>query len=564
VNAVATTAGTPALQVDGLHVRFGGRTVLEALSFAVHPGEVLGVAGESGSGKSVTALAVARLLPRNAESAGRVQLGPVDLATLDEPALCRLRGRDLSLVFQEPATALNPLHSIGRQVAETVRVHAGANRAEAFARAAEVLRSVGLPPERVPLERYPHELSGGQRQRVAIALAIAMTPKVLIADEPTTALDVTTQAQVLRLLRERVDETGMGLVIVSHDLAVLATLADRVVVLRDGRLVEAGDVARVLRAPETPYVRDLLAGSRLRPATGAAPRPVEPVTHGSPTAAAAPAPPAAGPLLVAENLVCDYGAPGGKRFRALDGVGLAVHPGERVGLVGESGAGKTTLVRALLGLERPTAGHVRIGGTDPHAASSGELRAARRLVQAVFQDPYGSLNPRHRVERIVAEPWHLLDAPLPAAERRARVEALLASVGLGPDAADRFPHAFSGGQRQRIAIARALAVEPRVVVLDEAVSALDATLRRQILELLEALRARFGLAWLFVSHDLDVIRAVTDRVVVLQAGRIVESGPTARVLASPEHPYTQALLAASPDIDRALAARGFDPGRDTT
>jgi peptide/nickel transport system ATP-binding protein len=538
MSAVPQASAEVVLTVSGLGVRFGTRIALDALAFELRPGEVLGIAGESGSGKSVAALAIARLLPREARVAGDVRLAGVDLQRLDERAMCAVRGRDVSLVFQEPATALNPLNAIGDQVAETVRVHAGAPRAEAQRRAAEVLTRVGLPPERVPLDRYPHELSGGQRQRVAIALAIAMTPKVLIADEPTTALDVTTQAQVLRLLRELVDSTGMGLVIVSHDLAVLATLADRIAVLRDGRLVEEGDVARLLRAPETPYVRQLIAGARLQ--VGGA-RSMGRTDDG--------------PLLVAAGLVCEYASRRRARHRAVDGVDLAIHPGERVGLVGESGAGKSTLVRALLGLERPHAGRVRIGGVDPYDASSADLRAARRLVQIVFQDPVGSLNPRHRVERIVAEPLHLLDAAPSAAERRLRVERLLASVGLEPSDADRYPHAFSGGQRQRIAIARALAVDPQVLVLDEAVSALDATLRLQILELLEQLRAERGLAWLFVSHDLDVVRAVTDRVLVLQAGRVVESGPTAEVLAAPRHPYTQALLAASPNVDAALAAR---------
>jgi peptide/nickel transport system ATP-binding protein len=540
---------TPVLEVDALGVRIGGREVLADVSFAVGAGEVLGLVGESGSGKSVTALAIARLLPRAATTTGRVRLAGRELVALDERELCTIRGRDVSLVFQEPATALNPLQPIGAQVAETVRIHERVGGAEAEARAADVLARVGLPPERVPRTRFPHELSGGQRQRVAIALAVALTPKLLIADEPTTALDVTTQAQILGLLRELAHERGMGVVLISHDLAVVATLADRIAILRGGRIVEHGPVARVLRAPEHSYARELVRSARLDAETAEAGAPL----------AERDVPPRSPPLLEARGLVREYPVPGARRgtppLRAVDDVALAIAPGERVGLVGESGSGKSTLVRTLLGLERPVAGTVCVDGRDLHAADAAEQRRLRRRVQVVFQDPYGSLNPRHRVERIVAEPLHLLDAPPAADARRTLVERLLADVGLEPAHADRYPHEFSGGQRQRIAIARALAVDPGLVVLDEAVSALDATLRTQVLELLEALRRRRGLAYLFVSHDLGVVRAVTDRVLVMRRGRVVESGPTSRVLDAPEHPYTRELAAASPTIDRALAAR---------
>jgi peptide/nickel transport system ATP-binding protein len=533
----------PALAVEGLAVALGGREPLRHVSFEVAAGEVLGLVGESGSGKSLTALAIARLLPRGARLSGRVALAGRDLTSLAEPELCAVRGRDVSLVFQEPATALNPLRTVGDQVAETVRVHEGLSRREALGRASAVLARVGLPPERVPLDRYPHQLSGGQRQRVAIALAIALAPKLLVADEPTTALDVTTQAQILALLRELADDSGMGVVLISHDLAVVATLADRIAILKEGRIVEAGTAAAVLRTPAHPYARKLVEDARPRAA-----RPQ----------ALAPDAADAEPLLEVRSLVREYPPDrhGHAPVRAVDDVSFEIRAGERVGLVGESGSGKSTLVRMLLGLDRPTGGTVRVEGQVLHGAAAAEQRRLRRGLQVVFQDPVGSLNPRHRVERIVAEPLHLLERAPPAAERRRLIESLLAEVGLEPAHADRYPHEFSGGQRQRIAIARALALRPRLVVLDEAVSALDATLRGQVLDLLERLRRERGLAYLFVSHDLEVVRAVTDRVLVLERGRIVEAGATERVLDRPEHPYTRALVAASPSIERALAARG--------
>ncbi len=565
--APAEIAAMPLLRVDGLRVEIDGRPVLRDLSFELAAGEVLGLVGESGSGKSMTALALARLLPRRAATTGRVVLAGTDLATLDERQLCAVRGRDVSLVFQEPATALNPLHTIGDQVAETVRVHRRVRRSDALAIAARVLERVGLPPDRVPLERYPHELSGGQRQRVAIALAVALTPKLLIADEPTTALDVTTQARRLELLRDLAREKGMALVLISHDLAVVATLADRIAILRDGRVVEQGTAVQVLRRPAEPYTRELLRNSVPAEALRSDARIDVAGAANARHSAAAPRDGGARALLTAEDVVREYAPRSARRgtppLRAVDGVSLAIAPGERVGLVGESGSGKSTLVRTLLGLDEPTAGRVLVDGAALHEARGAEQRRLRRLLQIVFQDPYASLNPRHRIERIVAEPLYLLDAPPPAAVRRRLVERLLEDVGLEAAHADRYPHAFSGGQRQRIAIARALAIEPRLVVLDEAVSALDATLRTQVLDLLERLRERRGLAYLFVSHDLEVVRAVTDRVLVMQHGRIVEQGPTARVLDAPEHPYTRTLVAASPSIDRALATRGLpaeDPG----
>ncbi len=528
------------LSIRNLSVTLDGRPVLESIDLEIERGEIVGLSGESGSGKSLTALAILGLLPTGAAVRGSVRFADTELVGAGERALGEVRGRGIGIVFQEPATALNPLMTIGAQVAETARVHGALSAAAARERAAATLRRVGLDPERVSLDRYPQQLSGGQRQRVAIAMAIALAPRLLIADEPTTALDVTTQAQILDLLVGLATADGMALVLITHDLAVVAGIAARLAILEAGRIVEQGATRAMLSAPRHPYTRELVRNFTL---PDSAPRP-------TPTAA---------PLLEAFGLVRSYSAARTRFFGrparrvAVNGVSLSVAPGERVGLVGESGSGKSTLVRALLGLETADAGAVRIGGESLTGATAAATRQLRRTVQAVFQDPYGSLNPRHRIGRIVAEPLHLLAEAPSIADRDRRVAAALTAVGLAPADAARRPHEFSGGQRQRIAIARALVVEPRLVILDEAVSALDASLRAQILTLLMELSAARELAYLFVSHDLAVVRAVTDRMLVMQAGSIVEEGPTAEVLDNPRHAYTRELVAATPNLERALA-----------
>jgi peptide/nickel transport system ATP-binding protein len=525
----------PLLAIDDLSLAIHGRQILDRVAITAPRGTVLGVVGESGSGKSMTALAVMRLLPQGAVAAGRIALDGRDLVPLREGAMCAVRGRDVGMIFQEPMTALNPLQTIGDQVAETIRVHGASGRAEAREVAAATLARVGLPPERYPLSRYPHELSGGQRQRVGIAMAIALRPRLLIADEPTTALDVTTQAAILALLRRLVDEDGMGLMLITHDLAVVAGLADSVAIMHRGAVVEAGPTGEVLRTMRHPYTRALFAASSHRPARVARL--------------------ARAPLLAVEGMVREYRVARHllrppETLRAVDGVSLAVHAGESVGLVGESGCGKSTLARAVLGLEALEGGAVTIEG---EAVRAGERmpRALRAKMQVVFQDPYGSFNPRHRVARLIAEPFHLLDAPPRGDERRRLLVQALEDVGLAEADLDKYPHEFSGGQRQRIAIARALIIRPKLIVLDEAVSALDVRVRAQILDLLADLSDRFGMAYLFITHDLTVVQAITDRVLVMRAGKIVEEGPTARVFGAPRHPYTRELIAAAPMLEMA-------------
>jgi peptide/nickel transport system ATP-binding protein len=440
------------------------------------------------------------------------------------------------MVFQEPMSALNPLMRIGDQVTETARLHRSVSAAEARFLARETLDMVGLRGEQGALERLPHELSGGQRQRVAIAMAVVLAPSLLIADEPTTALDAVTQADVLRLLQELAHTRGMGLILVSHDLAVVAQVTDRIALMHQGEIVEGGATRQVLGRLRHPYGQAMLAAANLRPKCS------EPGREFST------------PVLQVSEVVREY--PRRRRtlwraampLRAVDGVCLVVHSGETVGLVGESGSGKSSLLRIILALERPQAGAVRLLGEAFSSASGTNLRRLRRCMQAVFQDPYGSFDPRWSVEQLIAEPFFLMDSPPTAAERRRKVDRVLEQVGLSSSDAPRRPHEFSGGQRQRIAIARALITEPSVIAFDEALSALDVLIRAQILGLLAELADRLKLAYLFVSHDLPVIRSIADRVYVMQQGRIVEHGPTTSVFGAPRHAYTRGLIAATPTL----------------
>ncbi|MEM8849091.1 MAG: ABC transporter ATP-binding protein [Pseudomonadota bacterium] len=514
------------IQIDRLSVAIHGTPILRDVSLSIDEGEIVGLVGESGSGKSMTALAMIGLLPTGAETAGAIHLDDRDLTQLPERDWLAIRGTEIAMIFQEPMTALNPVHPIGAQVSETLRLM-GTPRVEAMAIAREKLDRVGL--DHISLDRYPDELSGGQRQRVCIALAIARRPRLLIADEPSTALDVTTQAEILNLLHDLVRDEGMAMLLITHDLGVVAGLAHRVAVMKDGEIVEQGETEPLFRTHAHPYTRDLLAASHLNP------------KHINLTTET--------PVLEAKDITKSYGP-----TRAVDGVCFTLHAGESLGLVGESGCGKSTLSRVLLGLEDANSGtitfHDQPGGT-------AMTRTERARLSVVFQDPYGSFNPRWPVQRIVTEPFHLTGRPDDA---RSRAEEALTQVGLSASDLTKYPHEFSGGQRQRIAIARALITHPDVLILDEAVSALDVRVRAQVLDLLADLQTRLGLAYLFISHDLTVVRAICDRVLVMKAGKIVERGPTAKVFDQPQDVYTKTLIAAAPTIPEGWLTHDLKTG----
>ncbi len=524
------------LEICALRVDIAGQAILKEVSLQVGEGEAVGLVGASGSGKSTTALATLRLLPARATAVGRIQFGSLDVLTASDARMQSLRGREIGMVFQEPATALNPLMSVLDQVAEVVRVHLRAGRLAARYRAAAALEKVGLPSSGGFHRRFPHELSGGQRQRAAIAMATVLEPRLLIADEPTAALDARSRLQVLALLEELVRTRRAALLIISHDLGLVERMAQRVVVMQDGVVVESGDTRRMLSQPRHLHAQELIAA---RPSRSHAP-----MQRGADAGELARIDDgAAETILSVRNLVCAY-AHGRHLVRAVDGVSFQIAQGESLGLVGESGAGKSTLLRAVLGIGRIQEGEVCVAGELFAAPGRTPRSAQRRSMQCVLQDPAGSLDPRWRVREIIAEPLHLLcDSRASAA---ARVAALLERVGLASSDAARYPHEFSGGQRQRIAIARALAIAPALIVLDEAVSALDVLTRAQILRLLAELSRETGTAYIFVSHDLDVVRAMTDRVIVLEKGRIVESGATSSVLTTPQHIATRQLVDASP------------------
>ncbi|MER9895309.1 dipeptide ABC transporter ATP-binding protein [Mesorhizobium sp. M0119] len=537
------------LKIDKLSLTIGSTRILRDIELSVAPGEVMGLVGESGSGKSMTALTVMQLLPWAAHASGRITFDGIDILAASEDQMCALRGDDIGMVFQEPMTALNPVKTIGEQVAEGIRWHTRASRADAEERARKMLDRVGLPAAQFPLSRYPHELSGGQRQRVVIAIACALKPKLLIADEPTTALDVVLQAQILDLLRDLVAENRMGLLLISHDLAVVTEMADRITILRHGEVMEAGDTARTLSKQLHPYTRQLAQASMHVPARAK--------THEGGRAK---------PLLQVENVTRDY--PGRRLsllkraapIRAVDDVSFSMAPRQSVALVGRSGCGKSTLARMVLALDGPTAGTIRFRGETITGMSEPELKPARRDMQVVFQDPYGSFDPRQKVEKLVAEPLHVLEKKPAPAERREMVAHALHEVGLSPRDMDKYPHEFSGGQRQRLSIARAIITRPKLVVADEPVSALDVSIRAQILDLFAELNQKLGIAYLFITHDLTVARAITDEVMVMHDGKIVERGRTSEVLDHPQSEAAKALVAAAPDLHRAIAKRLQEQG----
>ncbi|WP_439082284.1 dipeptide ABC transporter ATP-binding protein [Streptomyces sp. WL006] len=563
----AAGSADPLVEVTDLTVDFGEVRAVDRLSFTLEPGGALGVVGESGSGKSAAAYALLGLhRGTGARVGGSVLVAGADVNAADERGLRALRGARAAMVFQDPLSSLDPYYPVGDQIAEVYRVHRPVNRRAARARAVEVLDRVGIPDAARRSRLRPHEFSGGMRQRALIAMALACEPRLLVADEPTTALDVTVQAQILDLLHDLRHETGMGLLLVTHDVGVAAESVDDVLVMRRGAEVEGGPVARVLGAPREPYTKELLAavprlevrrtasvsaveGAPLVPAVEDAAPLVPAVEDAAPLV---PAVEDAAPLIEAVDLRRAFGR-GSGRVAAVDGVSLTVRAGETLGIVGESGSGKTTLGRMLVRLLDPTSGRLRYRGREIGALPERELRPFRRELQMVFQDPVASLNPRRSVGESVADPLRA------AGERdegriRDRVGALLERVGLEPAHFERYPHEFSGGQRQRVGIARALAAEPKLIVCDEPVSALDVTTQAQVVALLAELQRELGIGLVFIAHDLAVVRQVSDRVAVMRRGVLVEQGEADAVYEDPRDPYTRQLLAAVPALDPGLAA----------
>jgi peptide/nickel transport system ATP-binding protein len=611
----AGAAAASLLEIDGLNVRFvtshGTVRAVEGLSYSVHPGEIVAIVGESGSGKSVSALAVMRLLPpATARVAGNIRFDGRDLLGLSDEEMRRIRGREIAMIFQEPMTSLNPVLKIGLQIAEPLKIHLGMDDRAARERAVELLKLVGITDPESRLSQYPHQLSGGMRQRVMIAIGLACNPKLLIADEPTTALDVTIQAQILELMKDLSRRLGVAVVIITHNLGIVARYADRVNVMYAARLAESGTAERVFARPLHPYSRGLLTAvprldrgrtAKLATIDGAPPNLLAPpegcrfhprcriaidICREEPPLAPAepehlvachrvhevdallPLPKAgretvkaaveggAGPILGLKGTSKFFPISMGLlrqpwQIRAVNDVTLDIRRGETLGLVGESGCGKSTLGRLVLRLDDPTAGEIKFEGVDLARLTNDEMLAVRKRLQVIFQDPYSSLNPRMTVGEIIAEPMRVHQI-LPKAEIRGRVADLLQTVGLFPYMGWRYPHELSGGQRQRVGIARALSVNPQVIVCDEAVSALDVSIQGQVINLLEDLQQKLGLTYLFIAHDLAVVRHISTKVAVMYLGRIVEQAPAEQLFSTPRHPYTQALLAAAPIPDPVI------------
>ncbi len=533
---------SPLLSVPDLSVAFAqaGRTstAVDHVSFDIARGETVALVGESGSGKSVTALSVLKLLPYPAAShpSGRILFEGRDLLSLDDKGLRSVRGNKITMIFQEPMTSLNPLHTIRQQVGEILKLHQGMGDRQAEARTLELLEEVGIRDPRKRLEAYPHQLSGGQRQRVMIAMALANEPELLIADEPTTALDVTVQAQILELLDRLKDRKGMSMLFITHDLGIVRKIADRVCVMTRGKIVEAGPTKEIFDAPQHDYTRHLLAS--------------EP--KGRPPAAD----PSAKAVMMGHDVKVWFPIKKGffrktvDHVKAVDGIDVTVRAGQTLGVVGESGSGKTTLGLALARMIS-SSGRIEFNGSDIGRLSFEAMRPKRRELQIVFQDPFGSLSPRMSVSEIIQEGLAIHEPKLSATEREKRVVAALEEVGLDPSTRHRYPHEFSGGQRQRIAIARAMVLKPKFVMLDEPTSALDMSVQAQVVDLLRDLQARYGLAYLFISHDLKVVRALANEVIVMRNGQVVETGPAQQIFERPQTDYTRALISAAFHIETA-------------
>ena len=543
----------PLLQIAGLHIEFAvDKTWIPAvrgIDLTLGQGEVLALVGESGSGKSTLAMAVPGLLADNARVAGSIRLGGVELVNADEKTLTEVRGDDVGVVFQEPMTAFNPVYTVGWQIVEAIRMHRDMTTEQARARAVELLDLVDMPDPAKRIDYYPHQLSGGQRQRAMIAQALACDPTLLIADEPTTALDVTVQAEILDLIRDLRARVDAAILLITHDMGVVADLADRIMVMKDGVVVESASAAALFADPQHPYTQSLLNAV---PHLGAGRIEVSDVEVSD--VEPAPEPPAPEPALSFRNATIEFTSGPKTTFRAVDGVSLDVAPNEVVGLVGESGSGKSTLGKAAIGLVKLTSGSVFLAGTDITGLSQRGLREPRKKIGVVFQDPGSSLNPRWPIGQAIAEPL-ALHTSMPKEARQARVEELLDRVDLSRALRNRYPHQLSGGQRQRVGIARALALEPALVIADEPTSALDVSVQAKVLRLLRELQAEHGFACLFISHDLAVIEELSDRIAVMKSGRLVESGPAEAVLRHPAEAYTARLISAVPVPDPAEQAR---------
>jgi peptide/nickel transport system ATP-binding protein len=598
---------TTAIQVDDLrtyfHTEDGVIKAVDGISFCIPVGHTLGIVGESGSGKSVTSLSIMRLLASSAKiESGRIALLGKDLVKLPEPQMRTIRGKDVSMIFQEPMTSLNPVYTVGSQVAEAIILHQHVSHSEARQRTVELFREVGIPNPQQRVDAYPHQMSGGQKQRVMIAMALSCNPKLLIADEPTTALDVTIQAQILEILGKLRNERGMAILFITHDLAVIAEIADEVLVMYRGEMVEHGRVLDIFSNPQHPYTKGLLAcrprldtkyrrlptvddfmtveridgqvhirekqmpherlceltaegrGTLLHTKSDLAAmgHPWEQTPRAADTTCVAEG---TRPILEVEDLAVHFPVKRGllgrtvDHIRAVDGINFKVYKGQTLGLVGESGCGKTTTGRALLRLIEPTDGKILFDGTDLRSLSSRELRRFRSRMQIVFQDPYGSLNPRMTIESTITEPMIIQGLGKSSRERRDRAAALLEEVGMSTSHLRRYPHEFSGGQRQRICIARAIAVEPEFLICDESVSALDVSVQAQVLNLLNELQHNRGLTYIFISHDLSVVKFMADMMAVMNGGKIVEFGPSQAIYAAPQEEYTRKLISATPNDD---------------
>jgi len=619
----SASGGASLLQVEDLHTEFhtsrGIVRAVEGVSFEVKRGEIVAIVGESGSGKSVTALSIMRLLPRQSSriTRGRVVFDGRSLLDLNDEQMREIRGRDISMIFQEPMTSLNPILKIGLQIMEPLQIHLGMSEAQARARAIELLGLVGITDPERRLEQYPHQFSGGMRQRVMIAIGLACNPKLIIADEPTTALDVTIQAQILELMKDLSRKLNIALIVITHNLGVVARYADRVIVMYAARVAEQGKAEAIFHTPRHPYSMGLLRsvprldrprGAKLETIEGLPPNlaaappgcrfaarcpyriavcetepPLSPtdtgslsrchrhadiasgaidwaITRGTPAATTHEN---AEPLLAVRNLTKHFVVStglGGERgvVRAVEDVSFDIFPGETLGLVGESGCGKSTVGRLILHLDQPTSGSIRLTGVDLASATAADLKAMRRKVQVIFQDPYSSLNPRMTVGEIIGEPLHVYKLAKDKRAAEARVAELLENVGLRPEMGGRYPHQLSGGQRQRVGIARALAMKPSFIVCDEAVSALDVSIQGQIINLLEELQRKFGLSYLFIAHDLAVVRHISLRVVVMYFGRVMEIADRDELYRQPLHPYTRVLLDAAPVPDPTIE-KGREP-----